>query len=181
MASAARQAEGEASAHGRGGEAAACLLASEPRDDDPELGRRRRRGVRLDAQAADLEFTPVMRNGRAVVSRLGDSCAKGAHASARKGVRAVGYDGRALSSVTPQPDRPSGSCAQGHVSAMMGCGAMHAVNVNRFRAGERLDKGTRRMRAGWRRARRLTLHPRSHTFSDSSSPSARRGARASLL
>ena len=58
------------------------------------------------------------------MSDFGISSASGVHELAKKGVRAIGYDGRALSSATIQPDRAPNSRGQAHESVGMGDGAV---------------------------------------------------------
>ena len=50
-------------------------------------------------------FTPVEKQGGVAVSDFVISAASGVHEVARKGVRAIGYDGKGLSSAVFQPDR----------------------------------------------------------------------------
>ena len=75
-------------------------------------------------------FTPAQRcQGWRVSKTLWIKSASGAHASAKKALRAFEYDGRALSSAIFQPDRAPNSCGPAHMTAMMCNGAVSGSNV----------------------------------------------------
>ena len=99
------------------------------RVDDRWLGHHLAGGVGVHQLRRVEVFTPVQKHGAAAVSDFGKKSASGVHELAKKGVRAIGYDGRALSSATFQPDRAPNSCGPAHMTAMMCNGAVSGSNV----------------------------------------------------
>ena len=63
------------------------------------------------------------------MSDFGISSASGVHELAIKGARAIGYDGRALSSATIQSNRAPHSCGVAHDSVVMCDSAVSGSDV----------------------------------------------------
>ena len=84
-------------------------------------------------------FTPAQKHGAVAVSDFGISSASGVHELAKKGVRAIGYDGRALSSAFFQPDRAPHPRGVVHESVGMGNAAVSQTDAEPL--------------SGWKKAR----------------------------